>query len=337
LKFQQTLLLQKHIEESAHAGQIPRCYLIVHPQREERKRIAEKIGKKIGLLKGAFTSFYEGNDWNFIHYKLSEGSLFQEETVIAWDGGKSLPEGSLGKILAYLQNPSPGFFLIIGVETTKGIQDLYEKAKKNLLFLDFSEEKPWDKEKRASQELLQEAKDQGKTLTAGALARLSSLPGADSTMLENELYKILAYVGDKKVITEEDVAAIGSYNTISTNWHIAEALIWGGKFSYPEVDSSLLLGLLTQIRFLLNQARQIGWLLEQKKSQAEIAKIANVRPTQLSKIIERISKREMVYFDRALSCIYQEEVRAKNTRLPADKLLLLLAMRLTQLKKVHTK
>lgn len=330
MKFQQILALQKHITTSFASKQIPKSYLVIHPQREERRRLAEKIS----ALTKAFVSFHEGCDWDTIYYKLSTGSLFSEEEVVVWDAGKNLDEMVIEKICRYMQNPSPYFFLIIGVESAKGIGALLDKTKQGLIVLDASEEKPWDKDKRMQQELYQEAKNLGKTVTPAALARMLAACGGDSFFAENELAKLVAYVGDRPSIGEEDVLAVGACSATSTNWQIAESFVWEGKFSYPEMDNSLFLALVAQIRFLLQQARQVGWLVQEKKQEDEIAKITGIRSNQLTKILDRLKKRKMEYFDRALELVYAEELRAKNSHLPARFLFDYLLLQMTQLKKV---
>jgi DNA polymerase III delta subunit len=145
LKFQQFSALQKHIHASVSLKQVPRSYLIIHPQREERRKLLEELGKELTTLyKNAATSFLEGEEasWGQVIDMLMSPSLFGDEQIIIWNGLKNLPEPVLEKSRSYILNPSPGAFFLMGAESAKVFSDLYQNTKKELILLDFSEEKP---------------------------------------------------------------------------------------------------------------------------------------------------------------------------------------------------
>ena len=111
MKFQQSLALQKHIESSFSVGQLPRSYLVLHPQREERRRLIEKITQKLIDYTQANIVFYEDADWGQVYNSLATPSLFGEEEVVVWSGFKKLPEEIPEKILNYILKPSLKAFL----------------------------------------------------------------------------------------------------------------------------------------------------------------------------------------------------------------------------------
>jgi DNA polymerase III delta subunit len=267
-------------------------------------------------------------------------SLFGEEEIIVWDGLKNLPELVLEKMANYVKHPSSRSFLLLGAETSKGFTEFYQKSKQELILLDFSEEKPWDKQKRVQQELVQRAQQEGKRLTPGAVTRLCDLCGFDPLLLEQEFAKISTYVGARKEIEERDVEKIGSFSHVATGWQIAEGLVWGKTvFVAPSlVDLSFLLALIGQVRFYLQQGRQLGWCLEQRKSPEEIGKILpQLRSTQMQKLTTSLKTRKMPYFDEALDVLFEVELLSKNSNLSPVALLDLLQMRLTHIKQVYTR
>lgn len=343
MKFQQWTFLQKHIGSSSSLKQCPRSYLVIHSDREERRSYLEKLAKEILLFypKASLVFFEdEQSSWGQIYEALMTPSLFGEEEIIVWDGLKNLPEPVLEKIAKYVTAPSSRSFLLLGAENSKGFTELYQKAKQELVLLDFSEEKPWDKQKRVQQELLQRAQKEGKKINPGAVTLLCELCGFDPLLLDQEFSKISTYVGDRNEITEQDVEKIGSSSGAVTGWQIAEGLVWGNAayVSPSLVDLSFVLALLGQVRFYLQQGRQLGWCLEEKKTSAEIAKILpQLRPTQMQKLTTSLKTRKMPYFDVALDVLYEIELLAKNSNLSPVALLDLLQMRLSHVKQIHTR
>ena len=99
-----------------------------------------------------------------------------------------------------------------------------------------------------------------------------------------------------------------------------------------------MLALLGQVRFYLQQGRQLGWCLEQKKTAEEISKILpQLRSTQMQKLTTSLKTRKMPYFNEALDILYEVELLAKNSNLSPVALLDLLQMRLTHVKQIYTR
>ncbi|MES2199503.1 MAG: hypothetical protein V4489_04990 [Chlamydiota bacterium] len=335
MKFQQLVALEQHVESSFTAKNFSRLYLVVHSQREERRKLLEKVSEKISGLAKAEVSFHEGRDWDFIYNVLGTPSLFGTQEVIVWDSSKGLPEEAEEKFLRYVANPSPWAFLLIGVDSFKSFSKLYKEASKDIVILDLSEEKPWDKEKRQQQEILQKVKQEGKNITPGALARLL-LISEDSLTLESELMKVLSYIGDRSSIVEKDVEAVTAAPLV-TRWQMAEELIWENGKDYEIEDLSALLALVGQIRFLLHQARRISTYVQEKKSPESIMKAVNIRSAALQKTLQRIKSCKGEYFNSALAVLCDLEVLAKNSSLDSNFLFHYLRMQLAQLRQDYVR
>lgn len=335
MKFQQIAALEQHIESNLSSKNVIRSYLILHSQREERRKILEKISKQISIQSKAEVSFQEGKEWDLVSHTLAAPSLFGDLEVIVWDGAKNLSEETESKLIKYILNPSPWAFLLIGADSFKSFSSLYKKVSKELIVLDLAEEKPWDKEKRQQQEILQKVKLEGKSITPGALVRLLAL-SEDSLTLESELMKVISYVGDQFSISEKDVEAV-THSSSVTRWQIAEELIWEKGKDHEILDLSAFLALVGQVRFLLYQARQINAYLKEGKNQEEIMKTVNIRSAPLQKLLLRIKNYKGEYFDTALSTLCDLEVLAKNSSLDSEFLFQYLRIKLTQLKKTYAR
>ncbi|MBS0628231.1 MAG: hypothetical protein JSS09_08480 [Verrucomicrobia bacterium] len=335
MKFQQIAALEQYIETNLSSKNAIRSYLILHSQREERRNLLEKIGKQISKRTQAEVSFEEGKEWELVSHTLAAPSLFQDIEVVVWDGVKNLSEESLDRLLKYIVNPSPWAFLLIGADSFKSFSSLYKKASKELVVLDLAEEKPWDKEKRQQQEILQKVKLEGKSIMPGALVKLLSL-SEDSLTLASELMKVISYVGDQFCITEKDVDAVTHSSNVA-RWQIAEELIWERGKDHEILDLSAFLALVGQVRFLLYQARQINSYLKEGKNQEEIMKVTNIRSTPLQKILQRIKNYREEYFDLALDMLCDLEILAKNSSLDSTFLFQYLRIKFTQLKKTYAR
>jgi len=343
LKFQQFSALQKNIQDSSALKQPTRSYLIIHPQREERRKLLENLSEEIKVHhKGATTLFFEAEqtEWGQVHESLMTPSLFGEDEIIIWNGLKNLSETVLEKSQEYILNPSSQAFFLMGAESAKGFSDLYQKTKKELVLLDFSDEKPWNKQKRVQQEMLQLVQKEGKTIYPNAFNRLVFLCGSEPLILESELIKIMTYVGDSKEISEKDVDAICASSAVATGWQLSEGLVWGETLSMPEasIDLTFLLSFLGQVRFYLQQGRQVGWCLQQRMDSEEISKyLPQLKPAQFQKIKSALRQRRMAYFDAALGSLSEIELLSKNSNMTPAFLFSLLQTKLTQLKQVNTR
>jgi len=327
VKFQNVGALEQYIE----TGGGVKSYLILHSERDERRKLLEKTAEKIAGFSKAEISFSEEREWDFVYHSLSAPSLFGTGEVVVWDGCKNISEKNFDRILKYIQNPSPWAVLLIGAESFKVFSSLYAKAAKELAVLDLGEEKPWEKEKRQQLELLKIVRKEGKNITPGALARLRSL-SRDSVMLESELAKVLCYVGDAASVTEKDVDAVTTSSS-SIGWQAAEQLLWEKGTAYETSDLSAVLGLVGQVRFLLTQARQVRWMQREGKSEEEIMKHLSLRPAALQKILLRIKTCKAEYFESAMNALYDVEIFGKNANLDPEFLLGYLRIKLSELRK----
>jgi DNA polymerase III subunit delta len=343
LKFQQYAALQKHIQDSSSLKQTTRLFLIIHPQREERRKLLENLSGEIKQYNsGATTLFLEAEqvEWGQVHDSLMTPSLFGEDEIVIWNGLKNLSESVLDKIRDYILNPSPSAFFLMGAESAKGFSDLYQKTKKELVLLDFSDEKPWNKEKRVQSEMVRLVQKEGKSILPDAFSRLTFLSGSDPLILESELIKIITYVGDRKEISVKDVDAICASSSIATGWQLSEGLVWEDTLSLSEtsIDLTFLLSFLGQVRFYLQQGRQVGWCLQQKKDFEETSKfLPQLKIAQFQKVRSALRSRKMAYFDAALESLYEVELLSKNSNMTPAFLFNLLQTKLTHLKQANTR
>jgi DNA polymerase-3 subunit delta len=240
LKFQSVESFEKHLKEAAplHPSTI---YLIVSGQAEERKKwiamLAEALQKKI---------FYAGAVKEAL-FHLNSFSLFEKGALVVLD-----PVDDIAALLDYVVKPAPSSYLILGADNLKKYDALYDAGKKEMVVFDFSAEKPWQREKRLKKQIALQAIKAGKTVPPAVIEALFEGAPLDWGILEQEMEKLLSYVGDRKELRVEDVQAVSRGGKAQNSWKIAEALVRQGILPNPleEID---LFGLIGQMRFLLEK------------------------------------------------------------------------------------
>jgi DNA polymerase-3 subunit delta len=306
MKLTSLTAFEKHLKEAAQAH-LSRVYMVVAAVHFERKKIIEKI--KEAVQPDTLTHFDATSaPMEKVVAQLNTLSLLGERPLIILEGFEKLKKGDLEILATYLQKPSPFAYLVLSGASLKGQADLYQKAKKEVIVLDLSEEKPWEKEKRLREYLTQSAKESGKTLGPDLAAQLVTEVGPDLASLDQELFKLVAYVGSRSQITLDDARAIcSSYHTL-TGWQLAESLVWEerGAVRFPLIDTSFLLSLIGQIRYHLQLGIQI---------------CEGFKTGQADKFLHAARKFGPTYFKQGLQALFEMELAAKSSGIAPDLLL----------------
>jgi DNA polymerase-3 subunit delta len=116
-----------------------------------------------------------------------------------------------------------------------------------------------------------------KNISDEALAELISRVGPNARQLDTEVEKLSLYVGDRKEIGMEDVAAICTRNKMARAFALGDALgdrdlpkllkrldeeLWAVKFDSQKSEIGLLYGLISKVRalLLLKEMLREGWI-----------------------------------------------------------------------------
>lgn len=219
----------------------------------------------------------------------------------------------LGPFLDLLNHPSPDVFLIFLASTAKPVAELYQKGKKDLVAVDISEEKPWDKERRLQEWLREEARKAGKLLSSDVAAELLKHLGTDLATLHQELKKLITFIAERNTIERKDVEAICGAKDLTTGWQLAETVVWKQPVSLKEKISDLgfLFPFLGQVRYHLQLGAQLADLIERKTAPHELKKhFPSVR--SLDKFIPVATQRGTQFYLRGLLKLYDFELLAKS-------------------------
>ena len=316
MKLSTTAAFEKHLRE-AFPDHLAPVFILAIPCDFERQLMAQKIVEMIHRTDpSAHVLKFSEAPIEAVLSHLNSPGLFSKHAVAIYD-----PASKDDKLIHYVQSPALGAFLLLGSRDMKTLSDVYQKGKKEIVVLDLSDEKPWDRERRLQDWVLREAQAQGRRMDPAAAARLLELAGPDMPSLFQELEKIICYCGDKTQITEADVEAISEAHHQAIGWKLAEGVIWG-KDGVPHersCDLSFVLPFLSQLRYQL----EIGHKIDQLKAKRdEISRqLPQLRPATLDKYLSQFTKKRPKYFHEGLIALYDLEVSLKSSGLDPDLLL----------------
>lgn len=304
MRYQNLKSFQKHLS-SAAPHHLCRLYLVAISDDFERMKILDLI---LSYIASSPIRLIGGDcDLRGIFDAMQSMSLLGEPVVIL-DEVEKISKKDLQTLTERLTIPA-GFVLFGARSKLANFAAAIEKAG---VVLDLLDEKPWDKEKRISAELLDRAQNAGKKLAPDVTPLLFERLGLDPALLESEIDKLICYVGERAVISCEDVLAITPASKSSTLWQIAEELIWE-KGEFPSLDGSLFHGLVLGLRNQLHLGLTLATLIEEKKPADEWGGfLPKLWPKMLEKRSSQAARLGSSYFQKGLEKLFEIELLSRS-------------------------
>lgn len=240
-----------------------------------------------------------------------------------------LPEEGREALCHYLENPNEWITLYLTAGHLAPQSKVVKLVDKRGSVHRLKEEKPWEKERHVADWLIAEAKRENVHLslqTATTLARQ-----VDPMMLEQELEKLICFVGNKREITLEDISLLTTRMHDETLWGLGDALL------AREVPRALTIG-----STLLEEGMAIFPLLAHLRSQFSTSieilhaaeegelpqKFPYLKGKLLEKKLERLKKYGRESLQQGVLKIFEAEIEAKNSSVDPSLLLELLIVKL---------
>lgn len=318
MKFNRATAFEKHLSQIQKEHLAP-AYLLAIPDAYERKRMAEQVVARIRFFypDSAFLTkeAVQTTLRSFLD-DLNTRSLFEKHRIIFYDCIHSIKKEELDSLTRYFGNSTSSTCLLIGVSQARIAQEIYMEGKKYLIACDFTEEKPWDRKERLKNLLKQFIASQKKKCSLSLIDQLLEKRGLDLAILEQDMEKIITFIGERSEIQEQDLAAICSDQKLANLWQLSDGILFSKQklLLDSEIDSSCLLSLIGQIHLQLQRGLEICILLEKKTPHAEIfAKFITVKKNQWEKLFSFAQERERKWFVQALHSLFQIEMLAKNS------------------------
>lgn len=201
-------------------------------------------------------------------------------------------------------------FVLIGSRSK--IAPLFALVEKEGVILDILDEKPWDKEKRLAESLVERASLAGKKLLSDAAHLLFERLTLDQALLESEIDKLICYVGDRPLITKEDIASVSALSQSSTLWSQAEEIVWEGS-EIPPIDSTSFHGLIPALRSQLHIGLSLATLIEEKRPSLEWSRyLPKLWPKTLEKRSSQAARLGSSYFRKKLGKLFEIELLSRS-------------------------
>ena len=288
-------------------------------------------------LEKSAISYLDGLEVPGIINALNTQNLFVKHQIVVCDGFEKGKKGDMAPLVSYLLKPAPFSYLILGSSGSKAFDEFYPKVKKELILLDLSQEKPWDRQKRILQYLQKKAQDSGKKLLPESASLLWNHFSNDAKQMENELEKAITFIGEKKEIDTYTIQTLSLLDPVMTSWQAAEKIVWTDTIPdlVVEEEPHYFLGFLGQIRYQLQIGLQISCFLEEQAASQDLyASFPSIKESTLSKFIESAYRYQKEYFIEGLRTIFEIERMMKSSL--ADPCLLwdILCAKLSSIKKL---
>ena len=265
VKYLNLTSFETHLKTAAE--RLPPVYAVISPCRFERKKIVRSLLDTLHLCGDLLT--VEGDEVTLdeIFSHLNTQSILAPFSLLVIESCEKMKKNLTTALATYIQKPNPKALLLLSSETAKGVQELYVACKKDMVVCDLSGEKPWERKKRLEKELISLAAQKNKRLDLQTAQNLIDRIGIDLPTLEQEVAKLIAYVGDRKEIVQGDLEAISLVNVPSLSWQVIEELVLTGKVPpLPKIDAGQLFPLIGQLRYQLHTAVEMSTYLSQRRT-----------------------------------------------------------------------
>lgn len=276
--------------------------LVLAAHEAERKKIVETI-------RGRFPAYpatvYGMGEFSFraLMQELGSFDLFAPMRVVVIEKIELLKKEEAERLAELLPKLSHHFFIILSGSSFKV---KWGSVKTH----DLTQEKPWERSSRLKLWLQEEAKQAGKVLPPAVVSFLVEEGVQDFGLLQQELIKLICYVGERTLIELADAKAMMAPSPLATGWELAEAIIWEGKSLIHEPPFEI--AHIGQIRYHLQIGLQMAALLEQGKGPTEMTSIPGLKPRMIEKYLVPVRKRGPIFFRRGLEALFECELGCKN-------------------------
>jgi len=321
VKFQNAASFLKHLKD-AFPDHLSRLYLVAMPEEAERKKI---MGEILSFKKKKDPSC----EITVLDAQVLTGERLKEAAMMSplWTQSRVLTIDPLDKmkkniqevlVSSFVHAPS-GFSFLLGASSLKGLGDVLELTKKECIALDLTAEKPWDRQARLREWVIEHAKTEKKVFASSALTALFDKVGYAYAFLEQEVNKLIAYVGNKNTIEMQDVEAICSNLVSSSLWQFTEAMVWENKTikEPPFDDLSSLLAFIPILRSQLQIGLQLKYLSNTSKQDLSLH-FPGIRPQSLEKMSKEAKALPTYYFIEGIKALFSLEWNLKSSGQPFE-------------------
>lgn len=296
MKYQTILHFQKHLQAEPRS----RFYLVLVADDFERHRLFEAI---LSRLPAPIRLNGEETDLKTCLDSMQAMSLFGDAATLI-DAVEKMGKKEQQQLGEQLKHASG--FVLLGARSKTAVSAVVEKEG---IVLDLLEEKPWDRDKRLVEQIKLQAKNR---LSSDVAMLLLERLGSDPALIASEVDKLLCYVGDREIITAEDVLRMSPVSRQLTFWQIAENVVWEAG-TFGAIDVNAFHGLFPALRAQLHMGMTLATLIEEKRPVEEWSRyLPKVWPKMLEKRSAQAARLGTSFFQKGLELLFEMEVASRT-------------------------
>ncbi len=319
---------KKHFENPLF-GKI-KTYLIVIPDLYEREKIIRYILKKINIKNFNISKFSKENKLSKILNIFQTPSLLGGEPLVIIEDVEIFSKQDLQNLNSYLK--ANDVHIIIGASLRSQASFLYSTIEKRGLVFDLSTEKIWEKEKRIASFVVEKCLKANKNISSIVIDALFERVGLDFALIENEIDKLIAFVGSKKSIEIEDIQSICPVNVNESVWKIAQEIVWGKiDFDSFSIDATYFHLLISAIRYQLQLGYKMASILSRDKKTDLSSYFPKTYPRVLEKQKQIVSQKTAFFYKETIKFLFEIDLLSKTTNMNLSNLLDILKTKLLYL------
>jgi DNA polymerase-3 subunit delta len=341
MKFQTVQAFERHLQDTPKQ-QLGSLFAVVAIDFLERKLLVDKI---VAVFKKDNPSVdvikMEISDQSLLAIKeeLETFSLFSSNKVLVLKEVEKASKSLLDNLSTYFK-VAPAYPVIFEGHDFKNDPKFYEKLKKEMIVIELTKEKPWEKKQRILNWVEGFCKKEKKTLSKDVLESLYEKCHKDLSLVMQEVEKLVIYTGQEAVITLAHLHAICGAEGELNLWTLAEAIVWQDaeamwlkSLEFP-MDTAVFYPFLGQLRYHYQQGLKIFQLTSQGLNFEELSqKLPQLQPKHLQRYYASIQKFSANYFTQALLLLFEIDIQSKSRSLDLQILWIDLLTRLKNIKK----
>ncbi|MCH9631431.1 MAG: hypothetical protein S4CHLAM37_14540 [Chlamydiia bacterium] len=279
----------------------------------EREVIIKEV---LSSFKGATIVYVDALESNFpsLRSELEVGDLFSDKKVVVLKSIEKASKAFLKDLAAYLETASCYSLILDGEKLEKSF---YDKVTKQLVALDLTKEKPWDRKARIISWLGFFVKRDGKTLAPELADTLYESSEKQLSIMLQELNKLICYTKGSQNISLSDYRAVSSSQSEEKLWNLSEGIVFrNDQKSFDEavckkLDAQTFHQLLAQLRYHLQIAAKMQALVLSGDT-AAMSHFPRLMPKTFDKYQRALARMPSEYAKDALRALFDAEAKAKS-------------------------
>lgn len=323
MKYTNVKAFEKHLIDASPKN-FADVYAVIGKESFEVKSAVDALVKN--LLKTQKTSefalkVYDADKLVFedLMQELNSLPFFSDKRVVLIQNAEELSKPDMTKLEDYFARPNNTLYLIISASAINRATNFYKKMEKVGVLLDFAEEKQWEKEKSSKEWIFIKVAKENRRITPDAADLLQKQIGTDLSSLNQEIDKLICFIGDRTEITRQDVMAICTVLNTENGWQLCDAIFARNAGTAFRIMKGLLesgvpfLALIRQIRAQVQTGYQVCTILANGGLAADVtAEYPHMRGRILDNHMQAASNYGLNRFKAAMLKIDETESAAKN-------------------------